>query len=285
MQPASASLSAATGEHLPPLPSPPQPLALHPVCVCPRDAGGGGADASEAAWPAKATLQQRRGCRCAPIPTSECWSWHGLGCFCLRTRLSDLSLRASGADGAEHDHSLDLNAAVAAVEAPPAQPSGEPSGEAGPSGLLPPRVLAGSPSDIADELGCEFRRGQRVVRALLDETGSQTAMPGRDGLLLPPMPPTPGPTPGLLGSTRGMRHPAGGRDECGRLRPPGSDGSMRSDSSSPPSGPRSLPAAPPPAPGAGKLAVRRGAPAVDISMLTSGLRGVSLGKRTLDQRA
>ena len=33
-------------------------------------------------------------------------------------------------------------AAVAAVEAPPAQPSGEPSGEAGPSGLLPPRVLA-----------------------------------------------------------------------------------------------------------------------------------------------
>ena len=68
LQPASASLSAATGEHLPPLPSPPQPLALHPVCVCPRDAGGGGADASEAAWPAKATLQQRRGCRCAPIP-------------------------------------------------------------------------------------------------------------------------------------------------------------------------------------------------------------------------
>ena len=57
---------------------------------------------------------------------------------------------------------------VAAVEAPPAQPSGEPSGEAGPSGLLPPRVLAGSPSDIADELGCEFRRGQRVVRALLE---------------------------------------------------------------------------------------------------------------------
>ena len=222
-------------------------------------------------------------------PRSESWSWHGLGCFCLRTRLSDLSLRASGADGAEHDHSLDLNAAVAAVEAPPAQPSGEPSGEAGPSGLLPPRVLAGSPSDIADELGCEFRRGQRVVRALLDETGSQTAMPGRDGLLLPHMPPTPGPTPGprpgLLGSTRGMRHPVGGRDECGRLRPPGSDGSMRSDSSSPPSGPRSLPAAPPPAPGAGKLAVRRGAPAVDISMLTSGLRGVSLGKRTLDQRA
>ena len=38
------------------------------------------------------------------------------------------------------DHSLDLNAAVAAVEAPPAQPSGEPGGEAGPSGLLPPRV-------------------------------------------------------------------------------------------------------------------------------------------------
>ena len=68
LQPASASLSAAAGEHLPPLPSPPQPLALHLVCVCPRDAGGGGADTSEAAWPAKATLQQRRGCRCAPIP-------------------------------------------------------------------------------------------------------------------------------------------------------------------------------------------------------------------------
>lgn len=192
---------------------------------------------------------------------------------------------AAGADGAEHEHSLDLNAAVAAVKAPPAEPSGEPSGEAAPSGLLPPRVLAGSPSDIADELGCEFRRGQRVVRALLDETGTQTAMSGRDGLLPPPMPPTPGPTPGLLGSTRSMRHPVGGRDECGRLRPPGSDGSMRSDSSSPPSGPRSLPAAPPPAPGAGKLAVRRVAAAVDISMLTSGLRGVSLGKRTLDQRA
>ena len=199
----------------------------------------------------------------------------------LAGRLSDLSLRASGAEDADHDHSLDLNAAVAAVEAPPA----EPSGQAGPSGL--PAPLVGSPSDIADELGSDFRRGQRVVRALLDETETETgtetglpAMSDRDGQLLPPIPPTPVPQ----GSTRSMRHPVGGRDESGRLLQPGSDGSMRSDSSSPPSGPRSLPAAPPPAPG-GKLAARRPPPPVDISMLTSGLRGVSLGKRTLDQCA
>ena len=208
----------------------------------------------------------------------------------LADRLSDLSLRASGADGADHDCSLDLNAAVAAVEAPPAEPSGQP----GPSGLPAGAPLDGSPSDIADELGSDFRRGQRVVRALLDETeietetetgtGTETetglpAMSDRDGQLLPPIPPTPVPQ----GSTRSMRHPVGGRDESGRLLQPGSDGSMRSDSSSPPSGPRSLPAAPPPAPG-GKLAARR-PPPVDISMLTSGLRGVSLGKRTLDQCA
>ena len=205
----------------------------------------------------------------------------------LADRLSDLSLRASGADGADHDCSLDLNAAVAAVEAPPAEPSGQP----GPSGLPAGAPLDGSPSDIADELGSDFRRGQRVVRALLDETDTETetetetetglpAMSDRDGQLLPPIPPTPGPQ----GSTRSMRHPVGGRDESGRLLQPGSDGSMRSDSSSPPSGPRSLPAAPPPAPG-GKLAARRAPPPVDISMLTSGLRGVSLGKRTLDQCA
>ena len=84
----------------------------------------------------------------------------------LADRLSDLSLRASGADGADHDCSLDLNAAVAAVEAPPAEPSGQP----GPSGLPAGAPLDGSPSDIADELGSDFRRGQRVVRALLDET-------------------------------------------------------------------------------------------------------------------
>mmetsp|Transcript_76059 Transcript_76059/g.183810 ORF Transcript_76059/g.183810 Transcript_76059/m.183810 type:complete len:267 (+) Transcript_76059:75-875(+) len=187
---------------------------------------------------------------------------------------------APGAEDADHDHSLDLNAAVAAVEAPPA----EPSGQAGPSGL--PAPLVGSPSDIADELGSDFRRGQRVVRALLDETETETgtetglpAMSDRDGQVLPPVPPT----PGAVGS---MRHAVGGRDESGRLLKPGSDGSMRSDSSSPPSCPRSLPDAPPPhAPGAGKLAVRRAAPPVDISMLTSGLRSVSLGKRTIDQCA
>ena len=200
----------------------------------------------------------------------------------LADRLSDLSLRASGADGADHDCSLDLNAAVAAVEAPPAEPSGQP----GPSGLPAGAPLDGSPSDIADELGSDFRRGQRVVRALLDETETETetetglpAMSDRDGQVLPPIPPT----PGAMGS---MRHAVGGRDESGRLLKPGSDGSMRSDSSSPPSCPRSLPDAPPPhAPGAGKLAVRRAAPPVDISMLTSGLRSVSLGKRTIDQCA
>ena len=270
--------------HLEPLPSLPQPLVLHLVCARATQEADAQTQVRQLRQPRRRLFLKdgspapgaQRSPRECVVPARPAHTRLRM----LAGRLSDLSLRASGADGADHDCSLDLNAAVAAVEAPPA----EPSGQAGPSGL--PAPLVGSPSDIADELGSDFRRGQRVVRALLDETETETetetglpAMSDRDGQVLPPVPPT----PGAMGS---MRHAVGGRDESGRLLKPGSDGSMRSDSSSPPSCPRSLPDAPPPhAPGAGKLAVRRAAPPVDISMLTSGLRSVSLGKRTIDQCA
>ena len=100
---------------------------------------------------------------------------------CARSPLSDLSMHASGAKGTYHDHSLGLNVAVTVVEAPPAKPSVQP----GPSGLT-----AGAPSETrgVDEPGHDFRRGQRVVRALLDETEAEHETKA----CLPAMPPTPG---------------------------------------------------------------------------------------------
>lgn len=90
-------------------------------------------------------------------------------------------MHASGAKGTYHDHSLGLNVAVTVVEAPPAKPSVQP----GPSGLT-----AGAPSETrgVDEPGHDFRRGQRVVRALLDETEAEHETKA----CLPAMPPTPG---------------------------------------------------------------------------------------------
>ena len=112
---------------------------------------------------------------------------------------------------------------------------------------------------------------------------------------VPAVPPTPG-APGSIRRSksgeiarpRPLRSSSGGVDEqdTGAEAPnveahtPGTQdgwGSPRRTSRGSP------PEAPPPAPGDGKQALRRAATAVDVADLTSGLCGISLGKRTLDQ--
>ena len=112
-----------------------------------------------------------------------------------------------GADGP--DYSLDLNAAVAVVDAsPPIAPGGQP----GPSG-----VPAGARLEVDDEISrADFRQGQRVVWAVLGESETKHS-PGLHATTaaraLPAAPwrvPAMPPTPGAQGS---MRHPVGSRSK------------------------------------------------------------------------